>query len=316
MVNNFHTLSFEDKITPKNLYLWNDNFFLTKEAFLELLDKKACIRWLYGESYKKVFMENPKKFQSTLEELVQRLYRSDEKYDALLLYANLPRIAPYLIDGEKGLIEMPKYSYTYNPYIPKSIEEVREIMKEYILIDLETTGFTKLSQIIQVGIGFFWERWTEWEDEYDFSTLLRKSEFFVASYKDYINNEITDITGITQNDIDTKGHNIEKVLKFLYKILHWRVVAAHNAIFDYGKICEAFIDFRMEPPVPSKLIDTIDLFKLINQKKKLGLWQFNLNRMAKVFLGINIENLSERHTAMFDVKTTHEALKAAVEYEK
>lgn len=308
--NNFNSLSFREKIAPHNLFLWNDNFFLWKEDLINLLNKRSGIKWLYGWTYKELYMTNLNKFNNALYNAINHLFSSDEKYDALLLYANKERIWPYIIDWEKALSDKPEFFYEYNPYIPQDIAEIEEIMKDYILIDLETTWFTKLCQIIQVGIGFFWEA-NVWNEDYDKSKMLRKTEFFVAPYKDYINDEIFDITWIRQQDIEEKGHNIEKVLDFLYTILDGKVVAAHNAAFDYWKICEAFIDFRRKPPVPSKLIDTIDLFKLINLKKKFGLWQFNLNRMAKAFLWEDIENLDERHTALFDVKVTHEALKAA-----
>lgn len=310
-IKKFNELKYHEKIMPLNLFDGNDNFFLEKEAFIDLMNKKSAIKGLYGWTYKELYLKDSKKFLEKLENNMFHLFRSDEKYDALLLYANKDKIWPYLIEWESTIPLKPNHSWSYEPYIPKDLEEIKEIMKDYILIDLETTWFSKLSQIIQVGIWFFWEAKKE-DGTYDCSTMLRKTEFFVSSYKDRINQEIFDITGIMQSDIDKKWHNIEKVLDFLFKTLDGKVVAAHNAVFDYGKICQAFIDFRRQPPIPSKLIDTIDLFKLISIKKKLWLGQFNLNRMAKVFLNINIENLDERHTALFDVKVTHEALKAAL----
>lgn len=297
-------------MSPISLFKDNDNYFLTKKEIEEWMKRQWTFSSFRGKTYKQAFLSSREDTIRALEKAVCGLYPSDSDFDGLILYANLTRILKTVFEEEGVEVEEePKVKWEYEPYVPENTEEIIDIMKQYILLDLETTGFGRLDQIIQVGVGFFGER--EAEGTYLPSTMLQKSEFFVELYKNKVTPRITDITGIKPEDVASKGKPIRMVLEFLHKVIDGRVVAAHNARFDFTKIAELFIDFGLEPPKPSKLIDTIDCFKVISKEKGFKLSQFNLNKMAKEFLGMNIENLDERHTALFDVKTTHEALLAA-----
>lgn len=302
-------------LSPINLFKDNDNYFLPTKELKELLKKQGSFGWLRGKTYKQSFLHQREKTIAELEKAVSKLYSSDSDFEGLILYGNLTRIINTVFnENDVEIPDTPALKFEYEPYIPADTAEIKEIMKKFILLDLETTGFWRLDQIIQVGVGFYGEKQTE--VEYFPSTLLRKSEFFVELYKNTVTPRITAITGITNKDLRDKGKSIRSVLKFLYQVIDWHVVAAHNARFDFGKVAELFIDFGIEPPKPSKLIDTIDLFKVMSKEKNWKLSQFNLNKMAKEFLGLNIENMEERHTAMFDVLITHQALLAATKTDK
>jgi len=51
------------------------------------------------------------------------------------------------------------------------------------------------------------------------------------------------------------------------------------------KITELFIDFKRIPPVPEKIIDSIDIFKLIIKEKKIVKYVKNnkLDTLTKFF---------------------------------
>jgi len=48
-----------------------------------------------------------------------------------------------------------------------------------------------------------------------------------------------------------------------------QVVLAHNINFDMTKIAHFFNDFKVKGPNVKKIVDTMDIFQLINKKVKI-----------------------------------------------
>ena len=94
-------------------------------------------------------------------------------------------------------------------------------MKEYVVVDLETTGLDPYSgcEIIEIGI-------TEIKNDQivrNYSRLIKPQESIPPL--------ITEITGIT-NEMVRNEETIETVLPRFRKFLNDRVMIAHNAKFD------------------------------------------------------------------------------------
>ena len=292
-------------ISPQVFYKNNENFFLKKADLVKLIQKKAAVWKDRSVSYKSLYIKNPEYFESLLQKSMNSIVRTDTTYDILLLYANFDRLRDLILD--LPITDELKYKQPYTLYKPSTVEEAKELIQNYRLFDIETTWFWLLDQIIQFGIWIF-ENWR----------MKQKAEFYVEKYKATIPPDVIKLTWITNEKIQQEWKSIDKVLDAIYKLLHWQVICWHNISFDMDKITELFIDFKRIPPVPEKIIDSIDIFKLIIKEKKIVKYVKNnkLDTLTKFFTWIDINELEERHTAIFDVYVTHNVLTKAFDFTK
>ena len=249
----------------------------------------------------------PEKFEEKLKKECQHLVRTDTEYDALILYANLWRVRQIVswYDVSDDLL----IKKTYKKYVPKDIAEIKEIMKSYRLFDTETTWFWTLDKLTQFGIGIH-------QDKDGESVMTQKSEFYVEKYKSDIPPNIIELTWITNQTVAEKWKPIRSVLKWIHQLIHDQVVCGHNISFDMDKITELFVDFKFEAPVPRVILDSIDLFKVIAKEKNIerSIKNYKLDTLTTFYAWINVKELTERHTALFDVSVTHNVLKKAIDY--
>lgn len=285
----------------------NENFFLKRDDLKRLMDKKVAFWGDRNLTYKQLYTKDAEAFEKKLADVCTKLVRTDTEFDWLLLYANLWRIRQFVSKFEITddlFIKKP-----YVKYVPKSIDEIVEIMKDYRLFDTETTGFWTLDQLTQFGIGIFKEKDGE-------SVMVQKSEFYVERYKATVPPNVVQLTWITDQMVDANGKPIRSVLKWIHSMIHDQVICGHNISFDMDKITELFVDFKFEPPAPRMILDSIDLFKLIAKEKKIerSIKNYKLDTLTKFYAWIDVKELTERHTALFDVTVTHNVLKKAINY--
>lgn len=159
--------------------------------------------------------------------------------------------------------------------------------KEYVVLDIETTGFSpnKGGRIIEIG-----------------AVRVVKGQI-VDTFSTFVNPEIkipkkiTELTGIT-NEMVKDAPVIGKVLIDFKKFIGNKTIVAHNAPFDWNRfLVDSFS--KVGVIVENKVIDTKELSKLTfpNEKKH------NLKDMCER-LGLVNEN---HHRAINDAKVTAKA---------
>lgn len=121
-------------------------------------------------------------------------------------------------------------------------------MKEYVVVDLETTGLDpyKGCEIIEIGI-------TEIVED----NIIRNYSRFVKP-QNKIPAFITDITNIT-NDMVEGEESIETVLPRFRKYIGDRTIIAHNAKFDLKFLNYYLKELNLDPI--EKHICTLELLK-------------------------------------------------------
>jgi DNA polymerase-3 subunit alpha (Gram-positive type) len=140
---------------------------------------------------------------------------------------------------------------------------------EIVVFDLETTGLSPISdRIIEIGA----VKLKNLEVIDTFNILINPN--IDIPYK------ITQITGITNEDVKDAqeiGNGMEDFLRFIGDC---EVLCAHNANFDYS-----FLRNNMDIPREFCVIDTLDLSRYLIKKRK----SYKLNKLCKD-LGIALEN--------------------------
>lgn len=160
-------------------------------------------------------------------------------------------------------------------------------MKDYVIIDLETTGINcHKDRIIEVGALFI-------ED----SLCIDKIDYLVNPECD-IKSSVVNLTGIT-NEIVSGSPTIDVVLPDLISRINRKTIIGHNVIFDLSFLKEACkqlsIDFEY------KYIDTLELSKKVIK----GLPSYCLENICLAF-GIKNE---KAHRALSDCHATFECYK-------
>lgn len=152
----------------------------------------------------------------------------------------------------------------------------------YVVFDLETTGLDpKNEEIIEIGA----IKIKDGEILDEFSTLIKPNR--------QISGKITEITGITNNDV--KGApSIDSVLPRFLEFCGDSVLVAHNANFDYGFLTNCCL--RLKQDYKACVIDTVSLSRALIRDVK----NHKLNTLAKYF-GIELIN---HHRAVDDCRAT------------
>ena len=148
-----------------------------------------------------------------------------------------------------------------------SREKPQEIIKSYVIIDLETTGLDPINdRIIEIGairIG---------KENKEYSTLIRQET--------NIPEKIRDLTGISDEDIK-KGKKEEIAINELIDFIGKDTVVGYNINFDIKFINEALK--RQEKPKIKNM--TYDVMKYV-KNDKLFLENYKLETVVKEY-GIN-----------------------------
>lgn len=168
---------------------------------------------------------------------------------------------------------------------------------EFIILDLETTGFSAktMAKIIEIG-----------------AVKIRNGEI-VEEFSTFVNpeikikQEISDLTGIT-NEMVKDAPTIDKILPEFRKFIGNLLIIAHNAGFDWNRfLLPNFKDMCIFPE--NEVIDTMDISKITFQEKGT---KHNLADLCKR-LDVKTEG---HHRAINDVKMTYNALLKLIEINK
>lgn len=166
--------------------------------------------------------------------------------------------------------------------------EEKTLKDEYIVFDIETTGFSSdRDRIIEIG------------------AVKVKDGSIIDSFTAMVNPEmkiplkIIELTGIN-NDMVKNAETIEDVLPIFMRFIGKSMVVAHNAPFDTSFIRKNCNRLGLEFDNP--ILDTIPLCKFIFPELK----RYKLSTVVK-HLGISLNN---HHRAIDDAKATAEILLA------
>ncbi|MEW9093900.1 MAG: PolC-type DNA polymerase III [Clostridiaceae bacterium] len=164
--------------------------------------------------------------------------------------------------------------------------EGRSIDDEFVVFDIETTGFSSINdKIIEIG------------------AVKIKNGRITDSFSSFVNPKVTiplkiiELTGIT-DEMVKDAEDIKEVLPRFLEFVGDSVVVAHNANFDVSFIKKNCKDLGLTFNNP--IMDTIPLAKFLYPELK----RYKLNIVAK-HLGVSLEN---HHRAVDDAKATGEIL--------
>lgn len=163
--------------------------------------------------------------------------------------------------------------------IQKARQRVRQDKEEYVIIDIETTGLSHLSdEILEIGA----LRVSDGKPAQEFQALIQCEK--------QIPNLVEELTGITGEVIKQEGRSLRLVLQELLDFLADHLLVCHNAAFDY-KFLQAACK-KVDLPVPrNKCVDTL----ILARRKLKEIKDYKLQTIA--------ENFS------VDITGTHRALK-------
>lgn len=162
----------------------------------------------------------------------------------------------------------------------------RKMFQEgYVVLDIETTGTSlEKDEIIEIGA----LKVESGNVAEEFSML--------AWIKGEIPLEIQKLTGITPQELQSKGRPLEEVLEKLFEFTGNRVIVGHNIMFDYNFIRTACKKMEIEMKLGTASRDTLAL----SRRKIRGVGSYQLEALMK-HLGYEVSNA---HRALADCYLT------------
>lgn len=227
---------------------------------------------------------------SNLEEITKKALKNGYKTIAFSDHLNIHNF-PKIYKLQK---QLPELKILYGVTM-RFLEEKDHLFKNYfsfqkptanlecIILDLETTGlYANCHEIIEFGYVILKN-----------NSIINKGNFFIKSKKE-ITQEITNLTGITNDDLKN-APTLEETFPKIKKILQDRIIVAHNAEFDFAFLNKIFLDFE-QINLKNIVIDTLNLVKILNPYLKTY-------RLEKVALYYKINYVLEKaHRALYDAE--------------
>ena len=162
----------------------------------------------------------------------------------------------------------------------------RKMFQEgYVVLDIETTG-TSLEKDEIIEIGALKIESGNVTEEFSMLTWI----------KGEIPLEIQKLTGITPQELQSKGRPLEEVLEKLFEFTGNRVIVGHNIMFDYNFIRTACKKMEIEMKLGTASRDTLAL----SRRKIRGVGSYQLEALMK-HLGYEVSNA---HRALADCYLT------------
>lgn len=164
---------------------------------------------------------------------------------------------------------------------------------DLVVFDFETTGLdSNQDQIIEIGA----IRYRNWKEVGRFESLVKPSVL--------ISRRITEITGLTNKDLESAPSIIDVLPKFL-DFFESSLLLAHNADFDLAFLSKAAsrLGHELDYPCFCSLKLARELVPNLESK--------NLDTLAE-FFGLGFE---ARHRSIGDVKVTSEVARSLLESE-
>ncbi|MBU4693219.1 PolC-type DNA polymerase III [Mycoplasma sp. CSL7491-lung] len=137
---------------------------------------------------------------------------------------------------------------------------------EFVVFDIETTHLSpRIGELIEFGATVIKN-----------GEIVNKSQFFVKAKKP-LSAFTTNLTGITQQMIDSQGIQLDDALDKIYELFNNKIAVAHNAKFDMNFLIQKFLEANRELP-KTTYIDTLMISRIIfEDKKKHSLGEFCKN---------------------------------------
>lgn len=161
-----------------------------------------------------------------------------------------------LIYGATLLLAPDDTETVYGPIPKKKLEDAT-----YVAFDVETTGFSASSDevytdhIIEIGAVKFFK-----------GEVVDSFQCFVKSPKP-IPKHITELTGITQEQVDTYGIPLDEAVEKFDVFTKGSILVAHNATFDRDHMLEAYRRVNKEMPAWT-IVDTLELDRLVSPEAR------------------------------------------------
>ena len=177
------------------------------------------------------------------------------------------------------------YQFEKNRRVQLSRQKAVQNRKEYVVVDIETTGLSHLSdEIIEIAALYV----VDDKPQEAFHSLVK--------CKKKIPELVKELTGITDEEVADKGREQYLVLKEFLTFISNRTLIFHNAAFDLNFI-QAACRIENIPPPRNKYLDT----SIIARKKLKSLRNYRLETIAEV-LSVDISGM---HRALRDCYITY-----------
>ena len=172
-----------------------------------------------------------------------------------------------------------------------------QIDKEYVVIDLETTGLLpQKDDIIEIAAIYVKEG-------------LIIDEFNVLVYTEQpLSEEISHLTGITNDMLEDEGLYPKEALAAFEKYIRDKTVVGHNISFDFAFLDKVCKEQGMEMFSPKKVVDTLSLAR----KRIQNISDYKLTTLAQCF-GLDTANA---HSALGDCYLTNMVYRKLKEMEE
>ncbi|MGI6006502.1 MAG: type I-E CRISPR-associated endoribonuclease Cas2e [Ruminococcus sp.] len=251
----------------------------------ELLWKRICENVKHGQAT----MVYPAQGEQKLEFCVHNTNWKVVDFDGIKLMQR-PSVLDTKVGHEFGSERFSKFHhYKKSNQMQIAKQKAVQMMDDYIVLDIETTGLSHLTdEIIEIGALHVFEG----KPRSEFQCLVQCDK--------KIPEHIKKLTGITDEDLLNDGRELRSVLQKLLNFITDRPVVCHNAAFDLNFIqvtCK-----KENLPVPrNKCIDTVILAK----RRLKRLKDYKLQTIANE-LSVDITGI---HRALNDCYITYEIFK-------
>ncbi len=261
--------------------LYTDKF--TKQDN-ELKFYKSCLKKIQenaNNEKNRIFTEDEINGYIDYYELAQRIFKSEGKYEIYFTEKQKENLNNKILKETLNSIKYPEINYNNSIYKNNKIYSFK---KNYIVFDLETTGLNCIKdKIIEIAA-----------IKYKNYKMV-DSFHYLINPRTEISNKITELTGITTNDVKN-ADTIENVLPKFIDFIEDYPLVAHNSSFDLGFI-ERNLKLSNIKLINNKNIDTLFLAR----KYIKCLKNYKLETLKKM-LNLNFKS----HSAYDDCLTTNE----------
>lgn len=166
-------------------------------------------------------------------------------------------------------------------------------MNDFVIIDTETTGLNcRFHRVIEVGA----VKVSNGEITAEYSTLI--------NIPGDVPHLITQITGITKDDLNESGRDPEEVFHEVKEFIGLSTFVAHNVNFDYRFLNAEFGRYNI-PELDNPKLCTVQ----VARKSNLPITNFRLTTI-KEYLGLDWQS----HRALNDAMVCYELMKLTKTY--
>ena len=270
-----------EKIITNKSYLSNANFNGQKicENCIDIINY-----YRGGEKAGTIFLEELQAIVNIHKKMISTFKISDVPIEIRNSYGILLNNFYKLDAMDQHCIIESKYDVPYEIYcdVYKERKHKGTLPRDYVVFDTETTGlYPEHDRIIEISA----IKYKNSKKVDTFSTLVNP-EVPITSF-------ITDLTGITNNDLKDKPL-ISEVLPQFFEFIEDYTLAAHNAPYDIKMLASEC--YRNNIPLcDNKIVDTVTLAKRLFPKDQIE--DYKLETL-KYYLNLNFKS----HRALDDCK--------------